>query len=369
MDTDDKKPDTPAEETQHEEPTSAPLSDSDGGSGNGSGSNSNDDVSEPVQQDSADALSMTPEELEEDRTAKAAADTDLSGLDEPEEKKLSPAKKFFRKINVYFLIFILILIVAGVITAVNYLNSQKPPVEAEIGSQSLSQDALKQLANTDASVGASSQTLTIQGNAIISGQTLTRGNLNVAGNFQTGGTIEGPTLTVSGATNLAETQANSLQVATTTALQGATTMRDLNVAGTSTFSGAMTASQITVTRLVLSGNATLEVPNHISFTGPTPTRTVNNAVLGVGGSSSLNGSDTSGTVNVNSGNNPTAGCFIRINFRQSFPRQPRVIVSPAGQAAGQLQFYTERDQAGFSICSANPAQSNKSFGFDYLVTN
>ena len=322
-----------------------------------------------VQQDSADALSMTPDELEEERTARAAADTDLSGLDEPAEEKISPVKRFFRKVNVYFLVFLLILVVAGAITAINYFNSQKPPTEAEINSQTLSQDALKQLANTDTSVGNASQTLTIRGNAIISGQTLSRGNLNVAGNIQTGGSIEGPTLTVSGATNLADTQANSLQVATNTALQGSTTMRDISVAGSSTFSGGMTASQITVTRLVLSGDATLEVPNHVSFTGPSPSRTVNNGVLGNGGSASVNGSDTSGTVNVNSGNNPTTGCFIRVNFQQRFSNQPHVIISPVGQGAGQAQYYVERDQAGFSICSAGNMPANKAFAYDYFVTN
>jgi len=317
----------------------------------------------------ADALSMTPDELEEDKAAQAAADTDLSGLDEPVEKKISPIKKFFRKVNVYLLIFILLVIVAGAIAAVNFLNSQKTPVEAEINNQSLSQDALKQLANTDASVGSSSQTLTIQGNAIISGQTLTRGNLNVAGNIQAGGTIQGPTLTISGSTNLGDTQINSLQVATDTAIQGKTTMRDLTVSGASTFSGAMTASQVTVTRLILSGNATLEVPNHIGFTGPSPSRTVNSGVIGNGGSASINGSDTSGTVNVNSGNNPSSGCYIRINFQQRFTNQPRVIITPVGEGAGQTQHYVERDNTGFSICSASAPPANKSFAFDYFVAN
>jgi len=353
MDSDKKPESTPEEERSEPPKDGAPV------------------VAESNNQDvPADALSMTPDELDEEKAAaQAAADTDLSDLDVPVEKKLSPIKRFFRKVNVYFLIFVLLVIVAGAITLVNYLNSQKTPTEAAINSQSLSQDALKQLANTDASVGNSSQTLTIQGNAIISGQTLTRGNLNVAGNLQTGGSIQAPTLTISGTSNLADTQINRLQVATDTAIQGTTTMRDLNVSGASNFSGTVTASQITVTRLILSGNATLEIPNHISFTGPTPTRTINNGILGNGGSSSLNGSDTSGTVNVGSGNNPTSGCFIRITFQQQFSRQPHVIVSPIGEGAGQMQYYVERDNSGFSICSAIAPPANKSFAFDYIVTN
>lgn len=349
----DKKPESSPEEEHNEPPK-------DGASAN---------LEQNDQQAPSDALSMTPDELEEDRAARAAADTDLSDLDTPVEKKLSPIKRFLRKVNVYLLIFVLLVIVAGAITIVNFMNSQNAPTEADINSQSLSEDALKQLANTDATVGSSSQTLTIQGNAIISGQTLTRGNLNVAGNIQAGGSLQAPTLTISGSTNLGDTQINSLQVATNTAIQGSTTMRDLSVSGASTFSGAMTASQITVTRLVLSGNATLEVPNHISFTGPSPARTVNNGVIGNGGSASVNGSDTSGTVNVNSGNNPLSGCYVRINFQQGFTKQPRVIVSPVSEGAGQTQYYVERDTSGFSICSASALPSNKSFAFDYFVAN
>lgn len=313
----------------------------------------------------ADALSMTPDELDENKAQQAAANPQAAPADAG-EKKISPIKKLFRKINLYLLIFILILVVAGVFTAVNYFNSQKAPVEPNIATQALTQDALKQLANTDATVGGSAQTLTIQGNAIISGQTLMRGNLNVAGNIQAGGAITAPNLTVSGTSNLGTAQINSLQVAQNTAIQGSTTMRDLNVSGTSSFGGAMTASQITVTRLVLSGNAVLQVPNHLSFTGPTPGRSVGNA-LGGGGTVSVSGSDTSGTISINTGNAPAAGCFARVTFAQAFTASPRVIVSPVGAGAGQTQYYVDRNTAGFSICTASPAPANQVFAFDYFV--
>ncbi len=317
----------------------------------------------------ADALSRTPDELEEEKANRAAEDTDLSGLDiDLPEKKVSPIKKFLKKVNVYLLIFIVLLVVAGAIAVVSFLNSQKTPEEANIESQSLSTEDLKSLANTDASVGSTAQTLTIQGSAVINGQTLARGNLNVAGNFQSGGSIQAPTITVSGASNFGDTQINSLQIASNTAIQGTTTLRDLNVSGASSFSGPVTASQITVTRLILSGNATLEVPNHISFTGSSPSRTTNNAALGNGGSANVGGSDTAGTINVNSGNNPTAGCFITVKFNQAFTRQPRVIISPSGVTAGQMQYYTERNATSFSVCSANAPTANQSFAFDYFVT-
>ncbi len=317
------------------------------------------------QQAPADALSMSPEELDEVKAAQAAAHPETP---KPEEKKISPLKKFFRKVNVYLLLFLLVVAVAAVVMVVSYLNSQKPPEEPNIATQQLSQDALKQLANTDATVGGAAQTLTIQGNAIIAGQTLMRGNLNVAGNFQSGGSIQGPSLTISGTTSLGSTQINDLQVAQNVAVQGSTTMRDLNVSGTSSFSGAMTASQITVTRLILSGNAVLQVPNHIAFTGASPSRGATGPALGNGGSASVSGSDTTGTVNINTGSGTATGCFVRVNFNQAYTSSPRVIVSPVGAGAGATQYYVDRNNTGFSICAAAPAPANQTFSFDYFVT-
>ena len=157
-----------------------------------------------------DALSRTPDDLEQEHAEQVAASTDAKSGG-PTVKKVSPIKRFFRKVNVYFLIFLLIVIVAGAFTLVNYLNSQKAAPEPSIATQALTENALKQLANTDATVGNAAQTLTIQGNAIVAGQTLMRGNLNVAGNIQSGGSIQAPSLTISGASNLGTVQANSLQ--------------------------------------------------------------------------------------------------------------------------------------------------------------
>jgi len=317
-----------------------------------------------VPQAPADALSRTPEELEEE-AAQAAAENPETKPDEP-VKKDSAVRRLFRRLNIYFLIFLLLLIVAIVVVVVNYLNSQKVTPEPSIATQKLSEDALKQLANTDASVGNTSQTLTIQGNAVIAGQTLMRGNLNIAGNLQTGGSIQGPNLTISGTSNLGTAQINSLQVAQNVAIQGTTTLRDLNVAGPSSFSGTLTASQITVNKLILSGNAELQIPNHLAFTGASPSRTAGNA-LGNGGSVSINGSDTSGTININTGNGPAAGCFTQVTFNQKFTATPRVIVSPIGSAAGQTQYYVTRTATGFSLCTNNAAPANQSFAFDFFV--
>lgn len=314
----------------------------------------------------ADALSMTPDELTD---AEAAAKADSPATAAVATKKISPIRRLWRRINIYLLFFIIIVIVGAVIAVVTYLNSTKAPDAPSIASQNLTTDSLKQLANTDVSVGDKSQTLTIQGNAIINGETLARGGLSVAGDLQTGGSTTTPNITVSGTSNLGTAQINSLQVAGNTAIQGDTTVRNLNVAGSSTFSGPMTASQITVSNLVLSGNAVLSIPNHIRITGPSPNRSINSGILGAGGSASINGSDTAGTLNVNTGNNPQPGCFARMSFARKFTNQPRVVVTPVGADAGKTQFYVLRDVDGFSICSANAAPANKALAYDYFITN
>ncbi len=311
----------------------------------------------------ADALSRTPDELEQEEAERVPVTSS-----EPVEKKQSSFKRFLKQINVYLLLFLLLVVIAGAVAAVTYLNRTQPEAKVDIANQTLDPEALKQLANTDASVSNASQTLTIQGNAVIVGQTLMRGNLNVAGAIQSGGALTVPNLTASGTANLASAQANTLQVASTLAVQGATTMQDLSVAGSASFSGSLTASQITTSRLILSGNAVLQVPNHISFTGPTPGRSMNGGPVGGGGSVSISGSDTTGSIRINTGNNPSAGCFARINFAQAFSTQPHVIVSPVGNAAGRTQYYVDRDNSGFSICAASPAPGNQEFGFDYFVT-
>jgi cytoskeletal protein CcmA (bactofilin family) len=323
----------------------------------------------PGQSVPQDALERTNEDLASEVPAQPKPE-DALGPDGKPPKKPNAIKKFFKRFNVYLLLFVLIVVVAGVVTAVSYLNSKKAPKTPTVATQNLTQDALKQLANSDATVGDSGQTLTVQGNAIFSGQVLIRSDLNVAGTIKVGQPVTFQQLTVTGSTNLGTTQINGLQVANGTTLQGAVTVQnDLNVGGATSFSGPVTAGQITVTKLIMSGNAQLQVPNHISFPGASPGRSINPTVLGAGGSASINGSDTTGTVNINSGNNPAAGCFISVTFSKAFTSNPHVLITPVGAAAGQTQYYVTHSTTGFSVCTNNAAPANQAFGYDYFITD
>jgi cytoskeletal protein CcmA (bactofilin family) len=287
----------------------------------------------------------------------------LDSDDEPKRKK----KKIKR--NIYVILFIVLFLGAGGVTVMSIMSSQKKGPVATIGNQALSPNDLAEIANSDANVGSSAQTLTVQSSTIFSGPVLVKGSLTAAGNFQTGGTLQAPNLVISGTANLPDTQIKTLQVQDKTVIQGPTSLKDLNVSGSSNFSGPIIASQITVTKLILSGNASLQVPNHIAFTGATPGRTVNGATFGAGGSANIGGSDTSGSININTGAGPVAGCFMQVTFNQPYSSMPRIIVSPFGAAAGSLDYYVTKSTTGFSLCTNNAAAPNSVFGFDYFVMN
>lgn len=286
-------------------------------------------------------------------------------------KKSKGLKHAFHKINIYLLLFIFILVIAGVVAAVSYLNSKKPPPTPNIASKNLTAQELQQLGSSDATIGDSGQTLTVQGNAIFSGQALVRGDLDVAGAISLGGDLQAQNFTASGKVNLSDTQAKSLQVANDATFKGSVTIQqNLNVAGASSFNGPITVGQITVSNLVISGNGELSVPNHIAFSGPSPARSsINQGILG-GGGASVGGSDTSGTINVNTGGNPSGnGCFISMTFSRPFAGTPRVLVTPIGQGAGMFEYYVNRSATGFSLCSDNTLPKNQSFAFDYFIAD
>jgi len=327
--------------------------------------------SPPSQAAPPDALEKSNEELGQSAASETAVNADGStAANGKPSKKVNPLKAFLKRFNVYLLLFALVVVIAVVVSVVGFLNGKKTPKSPSANSQTLSADTLKQLANSDATVGDTGQTLTIQGNAIFSGQVLIRSDLNVAGTIKLGGELSIPALTVSNTSNLNTAQANTLQVAQGSTFQGTVTIQhDLNVGGNAAFSGAITAAQITVTNLTMSGNAQLNVPNHIGFPGASPGRQFFPNVVGAGGSASINGSDNTGTININTGSGPTAGCFMTLTFNRPFASTPHVLISPVGIGAGQTQYYVNRSNKEFSICTANAPPANSVMAYDYFITD
>jgi len=282
-------------------------------------------------------------------------------------KKLSPIKRLGKKFNLYYLLFGIIVLIGGAVAGYVYLTSKKAPPAASVNSQKLTTEQLKQLANSNATVGGSGQTITIQGNTIFSGTVLVRSNLQVAGDIQLGGNLNVASLNVAGASNLTNTQTNTLQVTGTSVFQGVVTIQNgLNANGNSSINTA-TIGTVTANKVIMSGSAQLQIPNHIGFTGSNSPRISGQS----GDSASVSGSDTSGTVTIHTGGSTSAGCMAGLTFAQAFPSsKPNVIISLVTSSPMNIEYYAgSLSTTGFSICSANAPPANAQFAFSYFITS
>lgn len=310
---------------------------------------SSDDGSEPV--------SSGPDDQSLD------GNTAGSGTEPP--KKPSFLKKLFGFANLYFLIFALLLIIGvGVIFASVRINNKNNTGQTS-KSSSLTDKQIADLQGNTTLVGDSQQTLDIQGNSIFEGAVLMRGGLDVAGSIKVGGSLSLPAITVGGSSSFGQIQVNDkLSVNGSTTLQGQLTVqKGLTVSGAASF-GSLSASQLNVSSLQLTGDLT--VSRHIRVSGGVPSRSGGSA-LGGGGTASINGSDTAGTITINTGGSPPAGCFVTVNFTQRFSATPHVIISPSNSSAGRLNYYTNRSAFNFSVCTASAPSASTTYLFDYIV--
>lgn len=287
--------------------------------------------------------------------------------DKPPVQRTGTVGRLVTHLNIYLVAFVLLIVVTGASGAIFYVRqNNQASKENTLSSQSLSQATLDQLANNDVTVGEPQHTLNVQSNAIFTGSVLVRKDLQIAGGLQvgTGTAING--IRVSGVSKFDDVQiAKSLSLNGTGSIQGQLTIQgSLNVNGTGTFQGPLSAPQVTVGSLQLNGN--LNLTHHITAGGSTPSRS-NGTALGSGGTVSISGSDTAGSVSINTGSGPGPGCFITVHFTTAFNGTPHIVLTPVGSAAGGLNFYITRSTTEFSICTTNSPPGGSSFGFDYIA--
>lgn len=317
-------------------------------------------------EDGADALA-SPEPTSSSGDTSSTNDSPAKPVGKA-PKKSGGIKAVLRRFNIYLLLFVFVLFLAGLIIMIAYFQSKSASTSSTIKTQTLTQNTLNQVANSDTSVGSTQTVLSVQSSAVFAGKVLIRQDLEVAGNLQIGGTVGLTNLAVAGSTQLGMAQINKdLSVAGNTSLQGTTTIaKGLQVSGTGSFGGTISAPQVTTSSLQL--NSDLTLTHHIITGGGTPDRT-NGGGLGNGGTTSVSGTDTAGTVSVNIGNSPAAGCFATVSFTQKYNTTPHVLLTPVGPSAGGLDYYVTRTAATFSICDATTPPAGSSFSFDYFVIN
>ena len=287
----------------------------------------------------------------------------------PPEQSHKPSllSRLWQKLNVYILLFVLLVLVAGGVMVVLFMKSRKANTNAQgtISSQNLSTSTLKQLSDSNVTIGDSKQVLNVASNAIFAGSLLVRTDLEVAGSLKVGGQLSLPGITVSGASKFGQVQADSLAIAGATSIQGVLTAKHgLSVTGEGTFTGDVTAPQISTGSLVLNGDLTLT--HHVTAGGPIPALSKGTA-LGSGGTASVSGSDTAGSITINTGSGAAAGCFATITFTKAFSNTPHVVMTPISSGAATLSYYVNRSTSNMSICAVSPPPSGQTFGFDYIA--
>ncbi|HEY5668130.1 MAG TPA: polymer-forming cytoskeletal protein [Candidatus Saccharimonadales bacterium] len=278
-------------------------------------------------------------------------------------------KRLWQRFNIYLLLFVLIILIAVSVTIVFFVKNRSTNIANtnSISSQNLSDSALKQLSNTNVNVGNSSQVLNVESNAVFAGSVLVRNNVEVAGNIKLAGNLELPGITVSGNSRFSQLAANDVAINGTATVQGVfIAKKGLDVTGNASITGTLTASQVATSALQLNGD--LILTHHITAGGPVPGLS-RGAALGNGGTASVSGSDTAGSITINIGSLPAAGCFATISFTSRFTTVPHVSVTPIGSGAAGLQYYINRSTSDFSVCTINPAAASTTFGFDYIILN
>ncbi len=268
-------------------------------------------------------------------------------------------RSLLKRFNIYLLIFCLIIVTSIFMVFISIQHNRKENTVTPLTTQTLTADTLKQLKGSQATIGDPKKILSVESNAIFAGTVLVRQSLDVAGEIKVGGGLSLAGITVGGTSTLDQLQANSVVIT-----GNATVQKGLSVAGSGSFGGSLSAASLNINTLHLNGD--LQLNRHIDAGGGTPSKSDGGA-LGSGGTSSVSGTDTAGTVTISTGGSPAAGCFVTVNFSQKFNATPHVVITPVGSAAANLNYYINRTSANFSICATNAAPAANSFSFDYVA--
>ena len=302
--------------------------------------------------------------LEGDEAKEAGGD--ISPAIKPKQSLGKRLRNLISHLNVYLLLFVLIIVVTVGIILVSIQRNKKADSPNSVNTQTLTADQLKELTENEQKVGDPKSTLSIESNAIFSGKVFVRDNLDVAGTIKVGGSLTLPGISVSGQSSFDQIQANNLTITGNVGIQGQLSVqKGITSSGGATFGGPISAPTLTVQSLQLSGD--LQITKHIDAGGGTPGKTDGNA-LGSGGTVTVSGTDTAGTITINTGGGPAAGCFVTISFAQSFSNTPHVVISPIGSSTAALDYYVgSRSNRSFSVCTINAPGGGQSFSFDYIA--
>lgn len=250
---------------------------------------------------------------------------------EPPKHKKSSKFKVTKRAVVLAVIVVLLIggAVAGIIFAIR--SSQPSKTTVVINTQSLDNGTLNKI--TPKGSSSNEQHLTIspdtlfKSNVTLQGSTKTDGDLAIGGNSTVGGN-----LTVGGLITAASLSVGSL------------TISSINLSSNLVFGG------------------------HIMPFGPSPTARTSNGASG--GSVTITGNDSAGTLIINLAGGTSGGELAIITFQSPFNTTPKVQLTPVNNASSTLNYFVTRSPSFFTINSGGgaPLPAGTSYAFDYLVT-
>jgi hypothetical protein len=235
--------------------------------------------------------------------------------------------------------------------------------------QNLSASDIQKLTDLGANLGSTNQILTIAANTVFRSKVDVGTDLTVTGRFNANGPVTLSQLNITGTTALSGLDVGSnLTVAGVTTLQKGLTITGLaavngglNVSGSASVN-SLNATSISTQNISISGPITI---GHLITKGPTPG--ISPGSVGGGGTVSISGNDTAGTIDINTGSSPSSDSLANITFRAAFSGAPRVILTATSFDSAAAQVYVTAASTGFAIHIRNylPGQI---YSFDYIVT-
>lgn len=272
-------------------------------------------------------------------------------------KQQKSIRSLFSKKNL--LLFGIVVIVLGLLIAGILVVLKKPaPPPANstyiINTQSLDNGTLNEL--TSQADGNIKQQLTISPETIFKSDVTVQGSVKI-----------NKDLTVNGSTNLQgpTTLNDSLTVARSLTVNGNTAFAsNLSVNGQIS-AASLTVGSLTISSINLSNN--LVFAGHLVPNGTAPAARV--SVAASGGSVTINGNDTAGTVAITVGSGGlTPGEMAIITFKTAFNTTPKVQLTPINDSGSNLRYYATRSASFFTVNTSTAPTTGTTYVFDYFVT-
>ncbi|MDL2342505.1 MAG: hypothetical protein QFB87_05525, partial [Patescibacteria group bacterium] len=168
--------------------------------------------------------------------------------------------------------------------------------------------------------------------------------------------------------------ANALQSQSSTfndmAVLGTATVKDLNVSGQATIANltvtgnVVVQGSLTVTTLAV-GDITIS--GHVITSGGQPVATAQ-IPAGTGSTVVVSGTDTTGTITITTGANPTAGELAKLAFTKAYGAAPRIVLSPSNDNASDMRYFKGASDAnGFMFNAKSVPAPNTTYTFDYFI--